>query len=478
MKINKLIDVDSDIEISYLSEDNRDIKDNTMFFCLKGANFDGHDVVDQVIKDGAKAIIHLDEIENKQDGIVYHKVDDVLLSMASIATKFYNNPGNTLNMIGITGTNGKTTTAWLLYDILNKISSSGYIGTIAVQFNDKEYHNLYTTPKPIELNRYLGEMVEDKIKYCALEVSSHALVQHRAAYIDMKYGIMTNLTFEHVNFHGSMEEYAKAKRILFENLSGEAYAILNIDDITYEDYKLNTKAKVFSYGLDSNADMYAKDISINPNETMFTLVVDNKEYQIKTNLVALFNVYNLMACLSVLYLEGYNLEEIIPLLNNLTYPQGRMEDIDEGQDFKVIVDYAHTPDGFEKVFEYAQSIVGNRVISVFGSAGGDRDREKRPILGELAQKYSDCIILTQEDNRSESVEDVCANIAQGINNKEYVVINEREKAIEDAIGMAQSGDVILILGKANDKYNVVGNTPIPYEGDIDLSRRLLKERIL
>ncbi|MEG0284298.1 MAG: UDP-N-acetylmuramoyl-L-alanyl-D-glutamate--2,6-diaminopimelate ligase, partial [Erysipelotrichales bacterium] len=474
MKINKLINVDSQIEIDYLSEDNRDIKENTMFFCLKGANFDGHQAIEQVVKQGAKAIVHSDDIENKIDGIIYHKVDDVLLSMASIATKFYNNPGDTLNMIGITGTNGKTTTAWLLYDILNKLSSCGYIGTIAIEFNNKEYHNLYTTPKPIELNYYLAEMVEDKVKYCALEVSSHALVQHRAACIDMKYGIMTNLTFEHVNFHGSMEEYALAKGILFENLSSEAHAILNIDDITYDDYAKKTDAKVFSYGVNQKADMNAKDIVIEPNKTSFTLVVDNKEYNVETNLVAMFNVYNLMACLSVLYLEGYDMNDIIPLLDKLTYPQGRMEDIDEGQDFKVIVDYAHTPDGFEKVFEYAQTIVSNRVISVFGSAGGDRDREKRPILGELAEKYSDCILLTQEDNRTESVESVARSIASGIKNKSYEIIEKREQAIIDAIDMAQSGDVILILGKANDKYNVVGNEPIPYEGDIDLSRRLLK----
>lgn len=475
-KLNELYNSDSLQNVAYLSEDNRDIKEDTLFFCLKGANFDAHTVVDDVIKKGAKVIVHTDDIINKQEGIVYLKVTDIEDAMALISKNFYDDPSSKLNLIGLTGTNGKTTTAWILYDLLNRLDSCGYIGTIDIEYNNKIFNNLFTTPKPIELNYHLNEMVNDKINNCALEISSHALVQKRAAYSHIKYAIMTNLTFEHINFHGSMEEYGKAKRILFEGLTKNSYAILNIDDSTYEDYKVNTKANVISYGVNNNADIMAKDIEIGVDKTCFTLVIKEDEYQVETNLVALFNVYNLLAALSVIYLEGYNIKDIIPLLKNISNPQGRMETINEQQDFDVIVDYAHTPDGFIKVFEYAKTIAKGDVIALFGSAGGDRDREKRPVLGEIASKYCDRIILTQEDNREESVEKISKEISKGITIDNVDYIDKREDAVAYALEIAKPNDMVLLLAKANDKYNVVGNKAVSYEGDIDLSRRLLKER--
>ena len=475
MKIKQLLNVDSDINIKYLSEDSRDIKENTMFFCLKGANFDGHKAIDEVIEKGATAIVHTDDVV-KREGIFYYKSNDIELDMAKVSANFYDNPSKKMNLVGVTGTNGKTTIAWILKDILNKINSCGYIGTIDIEYNNQVFKNLFTTPKPIELNYHLDQMIKVNVKNCALEVSSHALTLKRTAYQTIKYAIMSNLTYDHVNFHGSMEAYSDAKRLLFEQLEVDNYAILNIDDNTFEDYKNHTKAKVVSYGVKNKADIMAKDIVISDKNTKFTLIVFDKEYQIETNLVALFNVYNLLAVLAVLYLEGYEMSQILPLLKEITFPKGRMEAIDEGQDFTVIIDYAHTPDGFEKVFEYAKEMSKGRIVSVFGSAGGDRDKEKRPILGEIADKYSDVIILTEEDVRDETTQSIAEDIMLGIKGKDCLVIDRREDAVKYVLDNAKKDDMILILAKADDRYNVIGNEVMPYEGDINLTRRLLIER--
>lgn len=474
-KLNLLIDTESDIIIEYLSEDNRDIKPNTLFFCLKGTSFDAHNVVDEVILKGATVIVHTDKLEHYQEGIVYHLVKDIDLEMAYIASRFYNDVSKDIDLIGVTGTNGKTTVSWLLYDVLNRINSCGYVGTISVSYNNNDYKNLFTTPKPIELNKHLRNMANLNIKNCAIEVSSHALDLKRSNYLDFKYAIMTNLTYEHINYHGSMELYQEAKALLFRGLNADSYAILNKDDITYSDYKAITKAKVISYGVDHKAMYMAQDIQLFEDHTTFTLVVNKTEYPVKTNLVALFNVYNLLAVITCLHLQGHDLELIIKHVEHLNLPQGRMEAINEGQNFNVLVDYAHTPDGFTKVFEYAKELSKGRIISVFGSAGGDRDREKRPVLGEIADQYSDLIILTQEDNREENVIDICNHIKQGIKNTEVIIIDDRLTAVEHALKIAQKDDYILILAKANDKYNVVKDGTAPYEGDIDISKRVLKE---
>lgn len=478
-KLKELYDIDSEVEIAYLSENSQEIKPNTLFFALKGATFDGHSVVDQVISDGAVAIVHTDELNNYQEGIVYLKVDDINLAMAQIASKFFNQPSTKFKLTGVTGTNGKTTIAWLLHTILNQLSSSAYIGTIGIEYANKVLTNHFTTPKSIELNAILNDMVEADIDYVNLEVSSHALEQKRSYGLDFDYAIMTNFSSDHENFHGGKENYKKAKQILFDNLKPEAYALLNIDDETYEQYKEATKAQVISYGTSQQADVRAHNIVIKNDSTEFDLILLDEIHHIKTNLVAMFNVYNLLPVLTILHLEGFDMSEISYLLTKLTFPQGRMESIIAGQDYDVIVDYAHTPDGFEKVFEYAKSIKKGRIISVFGSAGGDRNKEKRPVLGSIAAKYSDVIVLTQEDARDESVIDICNDIKQGINESvETITIEKRKDAVEYVINNAKKDDLILILAKANDKYNVVANNQDePYEGDIDLSLRLIKERL-
>lgn len=475
-RVSELLDVNSDVIVEYLSEDNRDIKANTLFFALSGAAFDAHNVIDEVIKKGAKVIVHSKDLANYQDGIIYYKTDNVNRIMAQVATRFFDNPSNRFNLIGVTGTNGKTTTSWILYDILNRISTAGYIGTISIEYNNKEYSSHYTTPKPIELNYHFDQMIKQGIKNCAIEVSSHALSLDRSKYLNFKYAIMTNLSFEHINFHGNMKNYQDAKRILFEDLTEDSFAILNVDDITYEDYVNHTKAQVVSYGIENKADVQAKDLILNNNGMSFTLVYENKEYQINSNLVSRVNVYNLLAALAVLLKMNIEINKIIELVKEIKPPEGRMSVIKQGQDFDVIVDYAHTPDGFEKLYDYVKDQAKGNIISVFGSAGGDRDREKRPVLGKIASQYSNHIILTQEDNRSESVHDIAMAIADGIVCS-YEIIEDRKQAIIKALKMAQPNDLVLILAKGNEKYQHVGNQTFDYEGDIDLTTRLLKEGV-
>lgn len=475
MKLKTLLNCDSELEINYLSEDSNDIKPQTLFFALKGAHFDAHQLIDEAISKGAVAIIHTEAIENKQAGIYYQQVEDINQEMALISAKFFGNPSHDIKLLAITGTNGKTTIAWLLKEALNKVSSCGYIGTIAVEYGTKVFHNHYTTPKSIELNYYFKEMVEAGIEYCALEVSSHALTLKRSYGLSFRYAIMTNLTFEHINFHGSMAKYQAAKRILFENLSETNIAILNKDDGTYEDFASHTKAKVISYGIENKADVMAKDIILKKDGTVFTLKMFDRETVVETNLVALFNVYNLLPVIIVLHCEGYELNTIVSLVRKLSFPTGRVQTFAYGQNFNVIVDYAHTPDGFTKIFEYAQTITKNKIIAVFGSAGGDRDREKRPILGQIADQYCDQIILTLEDPRHEKVSDINKMIKAGITTAKVFEIEDRTAAISCALTNAQPGDTVLILAKADDDYNAIGNEHIFYEGDINIVKRLLNK---
>ncbi|MDR3214712.1 MAG: UDP-N-acetylmuramoyl-L-alanyl-D-glutamate--2,6-diaminopimelate ligase [Bacilli bacterium] len=475
MKVKDLIAINSDVEVSYLSEDSNDIKANTMFFCIKGVKFDAHQVVEEVIKKGAIVIVHTDELPVYHSNIIYYKVADMLATLALVSAKYYGNPSHHLNLIGITGTNGKTTVAWLLKELFNKLSTGGYIGTIDIEYNNQVFINYFTTPKAIELNYHLREMVNQNVKYCALEVSSHALSLKRSYGLLFKYAIMTNLTFEHINFHGSMEEYHDAKKILFENVNDDTWVILNKDDRTYEDYRKHSKGKVLSYGINNDADIMAKDIVLEKHQTSFTLKIFEHEYHITTNLVALFNVYNFLCVLSVLYLEGYDLDEIKYLFTSLEYPKGRMESIDEKQNFDVIVDYAHTPDGLEKVCQYAKAISKGEIIALFGSAGGDRDREKRPVIGQIASQYCDKIILTTDDPRTEKVSDINAMIKQGISIDNVIEIEDREEAIRYALKEAPPHSMVLILGKGDDRYNAAASGYLEYEGDIGITRRLLKE---
>lgn len=473
-KISEMFDIDSDVVVEHLLTDSRKHVKNSLFFCVKGLVNDGHKFVDSAIKNGAIAVVHSDELDNYDSNIVYIKVEDVTDELNRVAALFYNDPSSKLNVFAVTGTNGKTTVSSLIYDILNYEKNTGYIGTINIAYNNKSITAQYTTPEVIDLQRVMADMCNENVEALAIEVSSHSLIQKRVNALKYDYAIFTNLSHEHLDYHGTMDDYFMAKAKLFENLSDNQYAIINIDDeYGLKLFEIDIINKV-SYGIDNEADYYAKDVEYFVDKTKFTLVVDNDEYLVESNLVAKFNLSNLLATIAALHLDGMELSRIIEIVKDLKQISGRVERISFNDKFSVIVDYAHTPDGFLKLFTYAKSIVKDkRIISVFGSAG-ERDVLKRSILGEIANEYSDMIILTADDPRKESIQKISKQIAEKIT-KNYIVIENRYDAIYQAIELANSGDIILVMGKGNDQYMALEDGKEAYAGDVNIVKEILRE---
>lgn len=473
-RLSELIENAPDIKIEHLFTDSRKGANNGIFFCIKGIMNDGHKFVDSAIEKGAVCIIHCDELKEYQDGVLYYKVEDVDAELNRIASLFYEDPSSKLQVFGVTGTNGKTTVTSLIQDILNPKVNTGYIGTINISYNNKTIAAQYTTPEVIDLQRVMSEMVNENVKALAIEVSSHALIQKRVMALKVDYPIFTNLTHEHLDYHGTMEHYFEAKAELFKDLSEEQCAIINVDD-EYGKRLIDLEIPNFvTYGIDNDADYRAINAEYAFDQTSFTLVHQNKEYEVLSNLVAKFNLSNLLAAIAALHQSGLELEYIISRVSNLKQISGRVERINFADQFQVIVDYAHTPDGFESLFRYAKSIVGDkRIISVFGSAG-ERDILKRKVLGEIANEYSDMIILTADDPRNESVADISKEIAEGID-KNYIIIENRYDAIYQAIQLANKCDIILVLGKGNDQYMALESGKEPYIGDVNIVNEILEE---
>jgi UDP-N-acetylmuramoyl-L-alanyl-D-glutamate--2,6-diaminopimelate ligase len=455
MNLNQLFNSAPDIRIDSLSVDSRVKNENALFFCLKGMVFDGHQFVEQAIFNGAVAIVHSEPLDKVSDQVAYILVDDVLKTLNVIASRFYGNPSAALKVFSVTGTNGKSTSAKLLQYFISDMMPCGYIGTISTEYGTVKEQPFLTTPDVIPLHHTLKKMVDAKMKAVALEVSSHGLEQGRVLSVDFDTAIFTNLTHDHLDFHGNMENYFQAKKKLFSILKKTGLAVVNLDDPFGKRIIATFEGNLVTYGLDHQADFFADNIELYPDRTVFDLFIrsEKKTVKIQTNLVAIFNVYNLLGVIASLVCYGMDLARIVELCKSIPQVDGRMEVISEGQNFSVIVDYAHTPDGFEKIFTYARSITPakKKVIVVFGSAG-QRDSKKRKVLGELADRYCDMIILTEEDNRSEKVLDICAEISKGISKNNYIIIEDRYDAIRQALEIACKNDTILILGKGDEPY--------------------------
>lgn len=476
MKLNELFNGTPDIEIESLMPDSRKKRPNSIFFCVKGMMFDGHKFVDQAVNNGAIAVVHSDEILNKRDGVTYIKVKDVVSVYNQVADTFYGHPSNKLFMVGVTGTNGKSSITVMIKNIMDNFAPCGYIGTIGVEYGNVKLDPSLTTPEINMLHGTLAEMVDMGIKACTLEVSSIGIEQGRVDAIDFDVAVFTNLTHDHLDYHGTMENYFDAKKKFFDDLKEDALAITNVDDPYGLEIVKDTNAKVITYGIEKNADYKASHLLVKNDGITFTLTVNEYEYRIHTNLVAVFNIYNLLAVIAVLHEKGLSMANIMEAVNHIKQIKGRMERIDEGQPFNVIVDFAHTPDGIEKVCQYASQITPreNRIIAVFGSAG-KRDSKKRPIFGELADKYCDMIILTEDDPRDESILDIANEIAQGIKNTNYIIIEDRYDAIRQAIEMADSKDTILLLGKGDEDFIYRDYGKEKYKGDDTIARECIHE---
>ena len=438
MRLSKLFKNAPTVNITGLSFDSRTVRPGNIYFCLPGLTNDGHDFIDSAIKNGAVCIVHSKELLNMAPGAVYIRVEDVNDAMNKVARIFYARPSDKMKMYGVTGTNGKSTITNIIRDIINDKTPCGYIGTIAIKYGDIELQPNLTTPDALFLQSKLADMVRCGMKACALEVSSHGLAQHRVDGISFDCAIFTNLTYDHLDFHGTMENYFEAKTLLFKNLVKEdGVSVINKDDEKYGALKDCSKARVISYAINSEADYRAINIKMSSQGTQFDLVYSGHMYSVKTNLVGNFNVYNLLAAIAALNETGYDLERIIEKCAHIAQVEGRMERIDCGQPYNVIVDFAHTPDGMEKMMHF----------------------------GELADKYCDYIIVTEDDPRDEDPKEIAEQIKSGIQNTPHVFVQDRYEAIHQAISSAQEGDTVLLLGKGDESFIYRENGRAPWVGD-------------
>lgn len=481
MFLHEIIQKAPEIEIKNLMTDSRKKTRNSLFFCVKGRVYDGHRFVDQAIQNGAVAIIHSDEIQEKQDGVVYIQVKDVLKTLNKVANTFYTKPSSKMDVYGVTGTNGKSTVATLIHHFNQQTQVSGYIGTIAIDFAGEKRSALLTTPDILDLHRTLNDMIQAEVQSVSLEVSSIGLEQRRVDAIMFDVAIFTNLTHDHLDYHGNMENYFFAKARLFELLPKTGYAVINMDDSYGKRMIEYTNATIVTYGENESADFIIGDISLSPNHSIFTITNAKtmESIEITTNLVAKFNVFNLTAALVAVSIKrNIPLSTLAAYCKDIPQIEGRMEVIESENKFTTIVDFAHTPDGFIQCFEYAKSITkpDDRIIAVFGSAG-KRDTKKRKVLGEIANTYCDMIILTEEDQRDEDVLEICNQIKEGIHDANYIILNDRTNAIRQAIMIANTNDTVLILGKGDETYLDKEFGKEYYKGDHTIAKEALEERL-
>lgn len=477
MLLSELFKGQPDMEIKGLCIDSRKAQQGDMFFCLKGLEADGHRFAASAIEKGAVAVVHTDDLE-EEDGVTYIKVSDTGAELNRVCNLFFGEPSHKMTVFGVTGTNGKTTTTSIISDVYEKIKGPcGYMGTIAVRFGKVNRIPSLTTPDALEIHGNLRDMAEAGMDAVSMEVSSHGLAMGRVDAVDFDVAIFTNLTYDHLDYHKTMENYFEAKQILFKNMKKDGIAVINADDISFDELRKVCACRYVSYGVNADCDYRAEDVKLAPAGTEFVLVHGGKKYPVKTNQAALYNIYNLLSAVAAMHELGISLEKIIPAVENIAQVDGRMERIDEGQDFNLIVDYAHTPDGFEKVFEYAKAITpeGKKIYAVFGCAG-KRDKVKRKVLGQIADRYCDKIFVTEEDPRDETAEGIAEMIMEGITSGNGVVMTDRYEAIKAAIQTAKTGDCVLILGKGDEPYMYDKDGRRPWMGDHEAAKKAVKER--
>ncbi len=446
---------DSDIDINNIVFDSRIVKKGDLFIAVKGINTDGHQYIDKAINNGATAIVSEKTQNQTYKGVCFIIVDDSMESIGLIASNYFDNPSSKLKLVGITGTNGKTTTATLLYRLFLSLGyKTGLISTVKNYINDQEINAKYTTPDAIEFNRLLNEMYNNSCEYCFVEVSSHAVSQKRIYGLTFSGGVFTNITHDHLDYHNTFKEYIKAKKTFFDNLPKEAFALTNIDDKNGEIVLQNTKAEKYTYGVNSIADYNAKIIEKHIEGMMLT--IDDTE--IWTTLTGKFNAYNILCVYTTAEIMGEKKEEILTKISALQSVSGRFETVNKNG-ITAIVDYAHTPDALENVLQTIEDIKkeSQELVTVVG-AGGDRDRTKRPLMARIALKYSDKVILTSDNPRSENPESILDDMYKGLDSENILKtmrITNREEAIKTARIISKKGDIILIAGKGHENYQEI-----------------------
>jgi UDP-N-acetylmuramoyl-L-alanyl-D-glutamate--2,6-diaminopimelate ligase len=462
------------LAITSLCFDSRAVEQSSLFVAVKGTKVDGHLYIEKAIADGAIAIVCEKFPAEMNDKVTYVQVKDSSFSLGIIAANFFDNPSEKLKLVGITGTNGKTTTTTLLYNLFKSTGKKvGLLSTVKNQINNEKLVSTHTTGDAIQINALLSEMVKKGCTHCFMEVSSHAIHQNRIAGLKFDGAVFTNITHDHLDYHGDFNEYIKAKKMFFDHLSSDAFALVNSDDKHGETMVLNTKAKVYTYGLKTMADYKCRIL-----ENRFSgllLNIDNNE--VWSKLVGKFNAYNLLVVYAVSVLLGEDKMVVLTSLSALSSVEGRFQYVKSKNGIIGIVDYAHTPDALENVLETINGIrTGNEtVISVVG-CGGDRDAAKRPVMAKIACENSDKVILTSDNPRSEDPEEIITQMKKGVdavNYKKTLAILDRREAIRTACSMAQPGDIILVAGKGHEKYQEIKGVKHPFD-DLEILDESLK----
>lgn len=442
------------------------VQQNDLFVCIRGVKHDGHQFAKRAVEKGATVIIAEDYISIEAVQVIY--VRDTVKALAQLAAHFYRYPSNDIYMTAITGTNGKTTTTYLLKQILQMATyTTGLIGTIQVTYHNKTHNLSNTTPNALELQRILMKMKQENVTDVIMEASSHGIRMGRLYGCDLNIVIFTNLSQDHLDFHKTMEEYAYSKSLLFSRLGNsygrnKKFVILNRDDLYYKMMKEVTAHPVLTYGFYDNADIYVEEVHYSMKETQLTIQTPVGRLCFTTKLIGKFNVYNILAAVSAAIAKNVPLRTIQQAMSICESPPGRLERLNGGQLFHVVIDYAHSPDSLDNLLQTIQQVTKGRMILVIG-AGGNRDRTKRPIMAEVAMKYCEHIIFTSDNPRDEDPKQIIHDMVSPKIHNHYEIMIDREKAIFRAIQMALKEDVVIIAGKGHENYQEIRGEYIPFD---------------
>jgi UDP-N-acetylmuramoyl-L-alanyl-D-glutamate--2,6-diaminopimelate ligase len=454
----------TDLAIDHITFDSRDVQKNSLFIAVKGTKTDGHNYINQAVKDGAIAIVYQEDINSFEKDITYIKVQNSSEALGWIASNYFDNPTSKLKLTGITGTNGKTTTVTLLHKLFRELSYNvGLLSTVCNKINDEIIPSTHTTPDAIKLNSLMKLMVEEGCTHCFMEVSSHAIVQNRVTGLDFAGGIFSNITHDHLDYHKTFEEYLTAKKRFFDSLGKHAFALSNADDRNGKVMLQNTKASQHTYGLKNPADFKAKII-----ENSFAglqLNIDGVDVWFK--LIGNFNAYNLLAIYSAAVLLGESKDRVLTILSRLEAVEGRFDYVRATNGTIAIIDYAHTPDALSNVLSTITAVKeGHEEIITVVGCGGDRDNTKRPIMAQIACEYSNKIILTSDNPRSEDPEKILEEMMAGVDivsKRKVLSILNRKEAIKTACALAKPGSIILLAGKGHEKYQEIKGVKYPFD---------------
>ena len=464
----------TNIAVEGIDYDSRKVVKFGLFVAIPGTQVDGHEFISTAISSGAVSIICEKLPQERVEDVTYILVKSASKALGIIASNFYNNPSHQIKLIGVTGTNGKTTTVTLMYNLYRLMGFKvGLLSTVVNKIHSEVLDSTHTTPNALELNKLLSEMVEKGCTMCFMEVSSHAVAQSRIEGLRFAGGVFTNITREHLDYHGTFDNYIIAKKGFFDSLSTEAFALVNNDQSQSETMVQDTPAKVFTYGINSVADYKVKILENHFNG--LHLNIDGQELYSK--LIGRFNAYNILAAYSTAVLLGHDKIDVLTTISNLNSVQGRFEYLKSEKGVVGIVDYAHTPDALENVLKTIKDIrTGSEMVITVVGCGGDRDRGKRPLMGKIACQFSDQVIFTSDNPRTEDPNFIIEEMQKGVEPIDYkktVAIPSRKEAIKMAVSIAHAGDILLIAGKGHENYQIVGDQTLPFD-DMQVLNETLK----